>query len=789
MTTAAPKPLQLKSWDEKNANNQQWFKDNVDYYITRSRFNGQKVDRNIALFYDIYNSKFPMSWFNHITDPLSAKNPAHKSFPAKIRPVNILRTNLDLLQAEYPRRPFIYQVNNLSDDAYSAYQEQLQKAIRANLEQHFQMKVQQGLMEQGLITPDGKPASEEAQQQIQEAMQNLPIPEDVKTEFHESYKDAVAVKGQKWLRRCIQEHAIREKFSKMFKHWVISGEAYSYKTVEFDQIRYKVVSPLSIDYDKSPDEDYVENAEWVVHREWLTLSDVVDRYYEVLKYENLENLELMPWAATPTTFQSMLGETYQYNKVPVSHVTWKGRKLIKFITITDPETGAVEEVVVDEAYKVDKSFEQVEEKWVNELYEGTLLGDKVYVNCRAIPFQRNALNNYSVTKQPYNGRKYSDLHSENTSLTELGLPYLIMYIIVTRTLELTIAKSKGKILLVDQNAIPNEDGWDEEKFFYYAEAMGYGLLNRNQIGVDKSWNQYQVIDMSLFDQIKQLIELQQHFKQEWDDIIGINRQRKGQTYASDLVGVNERATFQSTIITDMIFNLFEEFTQRELNGLLDLSRFTEIEGSNKLWNSTEFGNEVNELNPEEYCNASLGVFVQSSAEAIAIKNKMEANVQAMIQNKARPSTIIDVLTSDNIAELKAKLKRIEEIEDESSKAQQEGEAKQQEDMDNRKMKYAEFQNMLDTKLMMAEYDEKKEIEMIRGEFNTFTFKDGDSNANDTPDVMEVEKHRLERDKHDLDKEKYAGDISQRNADRRVKQEEIASKEKIAKLKPSTTNKK
>jgi hypothetical protein len=781
MTNVATKPLQTLSWKDKIKNDNQWFKDNIKYYLAGSRFGTHDQERDLQLLYDVYNSRFPMNWFTHITDPLSAKNPNHKNFPAKIRPVNILRTNLDLLMAEYPRRPFIFQVNNLSDTSYSSYQEELKKTIKGNLTKMFQLQVEHDLMAEGLITKDGQPASQEVLEEIQQRMSNLPIPEDIKEKFHLSYKDALAVKGQKWLRRCIAEHSIRQKFGKMFKHWVIVGEAYSYKTVEFDTIRYKPVSPKHIDFDKSPDEDYVEDSEWVVYREQLTVSDVVDRYYEVLKKDNITALETNNSNyASPQSFYTYVSEQTQTGKVPVTHVTWKGRKMIKFITIVDPMTGEVIQDTVDEDYVIDKATETVvEEKWVNELYEGTMIGDDIFVNLRPVLFQRNVMNNFSVTKQPYNGRKYSDLHSINTSLTELGLPYLIMYIIVTRTLELTIAKSKGKILLIDQNAIPTEDGWDEEKFFYYSEALGYALMNRNQIGVDKSWNQYQVVDMSLFDQIKQLIELQQHFKNEWDDIIGINRQRKGQTYASDLVGVNERATFQSTIITDMIFNLFEEFTEKELQGLLDLSKFTEIEGTRKLWNSTEFGNEILEIEPDQYCNASFGVMVQSSSEAIAIKNKLEANVQAMIQNNVKTSTIIEVLTSDNVAELKAKIKRVEEIEQEIAQQQQESEAEVMAQQDERRYKLEELLHSFKMEEIEAKGKIEKEKAIIQGEYNTFTFQDGDANDNGILDAKEVEDLRLER-------EKLQQDASQRSADRQLKREEIASKERIAKARPKPT---
>src|SRR5690606_15762096 len=121
--------------------------------------------------------------------------------------------------------------------------------------------------------------------------------------------------------------------------------------------------------------------------------------------------------------------------------------------------------------------------------------------------QRNEMNNISACKGPYNGKNFSDDHAENISVLEIGLPFQIMYIIVTRALELTIAKSKGKIVLLDKNVIPTKDGWDEDKFFYYSEALGWGLIDRTKIGVDKSFNQYQVLDLTLFDSIQQLIEL------------------------------------------------------------------------------------------------------------------------------------------------------------------------------------------------------------------------------------------------------------------------------------------
>jgi len=752
------KPIQTVSWEKKISNKKEWFKKSADYYISMSRtkYKGKDGDynrRDLKVLYDVYNNQFPLGWFSHVTDPLSAKNPNHKAFPAKVRPVTILRTNLDLLMAEYPRRPFIYQVNNMGDDGYNRYTDGLKQKINQNLQQYFQLALQQQMMEQGYLDASGKPVSEEAQAYVQQQMENIPYPADIKKTFDTSYRDKIAIKAQKWLDRALVEHHIKQCFQRQIKDWMITGESYSYKAVEYGNLVYKRRSPLYIDYDRSDDIQFIEDGEWVTYLDYQTISDIVDEQYEYLDKDSIDKMESGSMYATPESFavhlqgSSLSMDREAFNKVPVWHVVWKGKKKVGVVYRIDPETGEPQELEVDENYIPDKSIgETVEWMWVNEAYEATRIGQNLYTRMRPVPLQRNAMNNYSKCKLPYNGRRFSDTHSINISPLEIGLPFQIMYMIINRSLELTIAKSKGKIFIIDQAAIPRQEGWDDEKFFYYSEALGYALMNRNQIGVDKSFNQYQVVDMSLYDNIKQLIDLQIHYKQEWDDILGINRQRKGQTYASDLQGVNERAVFQSTIITDMIFNLFEEYTERELQGFLDLSKFTNLDGIRKIWWDTVLGMQLLEVDPDDYCMAELGVFIDSSSEAIARKNKIEANVQAMLQNGAKPSTIVEVLQTVNIADLKEKLREIEDIQAQIDNQMATSEDERLAAVDQRREEFMEYEMMLKEAYMNAEYDRKEGIEDIKGVYNTFTFQDGDSNDNGVPDAIEIQKMRMEKDK-------------------------------------------
>lgn len=747
-TVATGRPLQRIPWAQKMEDSKHWFKQNVEYYISLSNFNFDGTGptrKDLRLLYQVYNNQFPQKWFNHITDPLSAQDARHKRFPAKMRPVTILRTNLDLLMGEYPKRPFVYQVVNRGEDGYNRYTDALKTSTQSNLTQHFVAEMQKQAQAQGTPT-----------NQIP-GLDQIELPPSLKERFNSTYKDAIAIQGQRWLDRALAEYNIQDEFLRMFKDWLIAGRACSYKGILHGTLKYERISPLNLDYDKSPDTIYIEDGEWAVCRRLYTLSDIVDYFYEQLKDEDLHDLENRSQYKSPFAFYQYLQDTYNRDtftgKIPVYHVVWKGKKKIKIVSFPDPITGEIQEQEHDEDYIANKEIgEKVEEMWVNEVYEGWRVGDNIYPSLQPIPVQRNEMNNLSSCKLPYNGRNYSDLHTENISVLELGLPFQQMYMIINYILEKTIAKSKGKIMQIDINSIPKKDGWTEEKFFYYSEAMGYQMINRNQIGVDKTWNQYHVLDMSLFDQIKQLIELKNNYKQEWDDVIGITRQRKGETAPSDLKSVTEMGLMQSSVITDMIYNFFEEFTEREMQGILDYSKFVNIDGVKSIYNNEDFGSELMNIDPNTYCYAELGIKVSKSTKELAVLNQLKQQLEPLIQQGANASTILEIIQAKNVAELKMKLKTIEDMQAAMSQNEQQSEAQQAQEADERKKEFAQFEHALGLDTISAEWDRRDQNTMIKGEYDVRKMGDIDETEEGGIETAIIEKTKVLADiNHKRDK--------------------------------------
>jgi hypothetical protein len=771
-------PNLLESYSNKIKNDKQWFKQSADYYFQCSRFKdgSSSTGEELSDLYNAYNGFFPTKWFKHITDPYrTSGDNSEGSMPAKIRPVSVIRTNLDQLISEFNRRPLRFMVVNSSPEGYDTYNEEQTKVLQQNLEQHF-IAALKGM---GAI-----PTAENEEEQ------EVPLPDEVLKQFKSTWRDALAIMGQAWLEDAIDKYNIKESFLKMFKHWIIAGETYSFKGVYNGKLYYQSVSPRDIDYHRNESTTFVEDAPWVCARYLMSLQDVVAMFYGEVSKKQLNQLQ-EPSSYTPNTFYTALSNshvsgTQMGGVIPIYHIQWTAYKEVRIIEYLDPETMMPVTEEVDEDYEINPELEKIVERhWLPEKYEAWKLADGMYAFLQPVAVQRTDGGIISTCKNGYNGRTYSDLHSKNVSVLKMGMPFQLMCMIINWKIEFFIGKSKGKIALLDKNIIPKKEGWTDAKFFHYAEAKGWGLIDRNQVGVDKSFNQYQVLDMSMYDNIKQLIDLYQYYKQQWDEILGMSPQRKGQmTGTDDLVGTTQNSVFQSTVITDMIFVNFEQLINRDLEGLLDMSRYVIAaeEEYKKIRYFDDMSYELVRITPDQYCAHALGVKLSSSSKDFEVLNTMKGQLGNLVQNGTKASTLLSMLQADNIAKLKQDLLRIEEIQAQAEQAQSEQEAQLAEQQNELNKDFETFKNELDLLKIDAEWDRKDQNEMIKGEFNTYTFSDGDSNDNGVPDGQEAAA-ALQKRMSDLEKERTKRmDLKQKDI---MQQRELAQRERESKRKAAT----
>lgn len=772
------KPLQSLSYGEKIKDEKLWGKQNIDYNISCANFgltNKETGGHIVSDWYNAYNGKLGEDIFDYVTNPLNTKEAKYKSFPAKIRNYNIIRSNIDLLIGEWCKRRFKFDVINLDgDDVFNSFLTARYDKFKKNLSQRFVNTlntINQDSQQSGLPTVE------------------IPDPQTILEELNTNYRDLKAIKGYKALKTLEFELKLKEVFKSLIKDWLIAGKVSTVKFPKFSEIEYSRISPIDTDVHKSPNERNFEDGEVGTVRFRVTVSDLVDLFYDELSETQLKRLE-----EDENSYRSrlwlFLGGSVDQNgdkqgKANLFYSCWKSRRKIGILTYVDETTLETMQLEVDEDYKVDKTNgESVEWMWVNQVWEGWRVNDDLYLGIQPCICQREEANRKSSCKLPINGRRFSDVESENISIVSLGIPYQIFYIILMYRIELAIAKSKGKILVLDKNVVPDDDEGGEEKFFYYSEAMGYMLIDRNQDGVDRSFNQYQSVDMNQYDSISQLINLANYFKGQYEEMLGITRQRKGQNNSSDGLGVTEQSIFRSTVISEIVFSDFDEFCQSELQGLLDNSNLAWIDGKKGYYQNDDGRLALLSLEADETASLSLGTVVDSMGATADKLDNLKNQINAFAQRKdVKMSTIADIIFTDSYAEITAKLKTAEKLEMQIAQQQAQNENDLQERQGEIQKQYAEFEHMLAVDLQEKEWDRKDNNEYIKGQMANLTTPLDDHTEDSLQQTMlqieEQANKRLDRmSKERIESAKLKSDDMNKRLDR-------VSKEKIETMKNLT----
>jgi hypothetical protein len=741
-------PIQTLSYAEKIADDYEWGKASMRAYIGRSYFATTQHKWALKKLYDYYNGHIDIDDYKLITEPFGKKLEGDWS---DVVNYPIIKPKVDLLLGEFAKRPKNFEVYVTNDDVTNEVLEEKNKIILQNLEQMFVNE----LNSQGI--PTGIPTQE---------VQN---PKEIEEDFVTSYRDKRAILGQHALEYIHQYCKLQEKFQLEFFHWLISGEVYSYKTVENNEPYYEVVNTLDLDYDKDPDNVFIEDAEWCVRRKYMNPSSIVEFFYDDLgKNEEeikkaINKIEVLGsnttvFSASAPNLYDRTGPQNVYNRlVEVKHVVWKSKKKVGICTFVD-EFGVEQSMEVDETFKpLKEAGQSVEWFWVNEIWEGYLIGTDMFFRIRPVPVQRTSLDNLSKCKLPYNGRVVSAINSRNISLVMLGVPYQILYNATMHRLKVAMAKMKDDMIQLDINLKPKNMSLDE--WLLYGDATNILFVDRNKEGYRESSTHQSVLKMAS-STIQTYIQLLAFIKAEWEEVCGVSRQRQGQITSSETVGGVERAVVQSSLITEIYFTLFDEFKEREYQGLLDYSKFAWINGKKTSFVLPESGRVTYlDVDPIQHTEAEYGIFVANSGKQLEKRQKLEAQLQNFIQNGAKPSMIVDVINSDSFIELKGKMLFAEQKMDEYQQQMEQMKAEQQKEILAMQDQIADKQHQY----KLEEIDRKGEWDLRKAELTAYAIDEG-------PNVEDISK---------------AAEVGLKQQEIGIKQQELAQKERDSQRKAAT----
>jgi len=643
-----------------------WAEECVEAYIDMSKFGLSERRSRLKALYEYYNGNIDDDDYKYVLKPYGK---TRSNFPSKLRNYPIIKPIIDLLLGEKSKRPLNYSVIIANADAVTRKEEAKKQALFTQVQKMFLNELARN---SDLV---GNP-------------EEIPLPEEVLEQFERTYVDNRAIKGQAALNYIMQHQEIYDKFQKGFFHYLVTGEVYSHKGVRNAEPFYEILNPLDIDFDKDPDIEFVEDGDWAIIRKFVHASSAVDMFSPYLTPEQVLQLENPKQQSTESYLLYRSEATgsddniYRNRLIEVVTVYWKSRKRIGFLSYKDKVTGVIEEMQVEDGFRIPQELKEqgakIKYEWVNEVWEGTRIDGDFYIKMNPISNQRTSLDNPSLCKLPVNGRKYSDINADNILIVSLGVPFQLNYNIFKYRMELAIARSKDIIAQFDINMIPKK--WDMDKFMYFVEGTGIAWVDYNKEGIQLSPQHQSVLDMSI-KTIDQYLNLLESIMQEWEKISGVNRQRQGGIGPYEGKATSQQAIVQSSHITEDIFRKYARFEQRELQGLIDYSKEAWLSGKKAMYVMPDMTTEMIDIDSMQHMETEYGIFVSDAGRDQDKLEQAKMLSQSMIQNGVPASAVLDLFDTENYAGIKDKIKKAEkaqkELEQQQQQAQQQAQVEQQ----------------------------------------------------------------------------------------------------------------
>lgn len=665
-------PPQLLPFSRKT---NKWRKQIVDWASSRTFFNYSPVRNSVIhkkINYDLLHGKLHMQDLEIVINP---ENQSAGFIPDKVQHYPIMNSKINVLRGEESKRVFDFRVIITNPNSISEIE-------NAKKEELFQ-KLQQ-------LIADTAQSEEEFNQEL----------DKLNDYYTYEWQDFREVRANSLLNHYVKEYNIPYIFNEGFVDAMTVGEEIYQCDIVGGEPTFEKVDPLKIRVFKSGYSNRIEDADMIIIEDYWSPGRIIDTFYDKLDKKDIEHIEKAPFMGGQAQTDSMgnideragfvnnymIGEEItssdnffwdpygtvdgisssllpydMLGNVRVLRVYWKSRRKIKKVKSYDPETGEEVFNFYPETYVLNKDMGEEEQIfYINEAWEGTKIGEDIYINMGPRVIQYNRLSNPSRCHFGIVGSVYSLNGNKPFTLVDMMKKYNYLYDVVHDRLNKFMAKNWGKILRLDLAKIPK--GWNIEKWIYYAKANGLAVedsFREGNIGAATgklagAMNNASsgIIDAEFGNSIQSQIALLEYIKSEMSEVAGISKQREGQISNRETVGGVERATLQSSHITEYLFLQHEDVKKRALECFLETAKIA-LKGRSKKFQYilADSSTRIMDIDGDEFAESDYGLIVDNGQGAQELSQKLDVLAQAALQNQTLSfSTIMKLYNSSSLAE-------------------------------------------------------------------------------------------------------------------------------------------
>lgn len=668
-----------------------WYIPAVNFYIDFAISNNDKS--NLKAYHKLMLGEINLKdkRYKYILNPLNFDDSDKKNYPGNLQNYDIISPIVMRYLGEYIKMPKNFVVTCINNDIETVRKEQENYEIEKLIVEAFKTE----LKKQGLPV---------------EADENFNIEEKYK-DFSENWDDNRSIEGQKILDYIRFRTDSDYIYTKCYYDWLVYGEFYTYRDVYRDTIIKEHVNVFEA-YPISSSRDFVEDEDGFVRKVYMSIHKIIDRFRSDITSKELDYLLSLRdksinsnGAITTdyTLFKNSVSDYYwdfvkddvangefklsdDYS-LPVYHVMFKTLKPIKILTYLN---GLGEEIQteVNEDYKLNEEAGDIklETEWINTIMECWRIGDYpycIYIKPREVLVQRQEVNNSSACKLLYGGKKRLFPFMPNHSIVKTLEPYQILYNIIHLQRERAIAKNQGRIMIIPKGIISDDDEISQIEAIYFMQADGKLYVDESADNFALAVQALKQVDMSDAGYINDLTNILISIKEEAWESVAMNRQRFGQSYASDGKFTTEQAIIRASVGTVPITEIFNKAIEKDYEADLDTAKYAwvEVDGVKQLGSyiNSEGNRAILSIVPKDFINSDLAVYVKNSAVEQEKIDEFRRLAFSAAQN-GELEMAVEALDSADIGKLKNIIRRYNNAKRkaESKRLQSEQQIKQQE---------------------------------------------------------------------------------------------------------------
>lgn len=586
---------------------------------------------------DFYDGIFDKTETNYLTKI------DEYDLPAEIRFIPIVRPKLNLLQSQEITRPFnwhIYACDERSIDAKVSARDRMIMGIIQDkmVQKHDAMQAIINLQKQ-IQAEQREPTREEIEQlnQLNQAasIQIGVTPDEIKEVDKYIFKNptnATEYKVSTKIKDILKKQNVQMIFNNGFLSKMINDEEIYYVDVtdDYNEPVVKQVDEISLFYSIDDDVQYLEDAEWIRWDQYLNYAQIIDMFGSEITDLELNGLQKELGIHDGTDYfpndnygvgnpndgqYGSFSRSFAYSKkIRVSRYFWRSVREVKFKE-SQNKYDAKNPFVHYYDETDDKPLgpgERIIKRYVNDIWEGYKIGDRLYKRMQKRPVQVRNLSNPTKSYMPFVGYMYSQSKPKPYSLIWATKDIQKLYNIINYHEELMIALSGAKGFIMDKSQLPNGM---TPKEWQYQRKLGTAWIQSVKDGKQISqFNQFQQYDDTIPASIMHLKELKMHLEEMVSQITGVSRQRMGNIVQTDQVGTAQQAMMQSSLITEVLHYQHQQLKIRTVQRLANCLRYTERNGSKGQYITNELESVVYEIHPGELDTSEFEIYASDGSK-------------------------------------------------------------------------------------------------------------------------------------------------------------------------------